>query len=187
MKARSFNSVMPKYNELWAGKGLNMNINNHAGPDLIDGNKAVEIKFKLIHENKYSDKCWRVLEHQLDYDKIYSEIYWGFGFYSLNKEVKNINKKDIINLENLVNFRELYLVNWDWVKQFPIYLQIGKTKLSSWNHVLLYPRMNKLFPKSILSKEVSGGRVIFTEGINLERFNLNEEDVFPNLESDCPF
>ena len=165
---------MPRYNEAWAGKVLGMNVSNSPGPDLIDGEKAVEIKFKLTYDNKYYDKCWRVLGHQLDYDKDYSEIYWGFGFYSLDREINKIKRKDLTKLDSYVTNRQIYLVNWNWAKSFPKYLQSGETELSKWRHFVSYPRMNKSFPEIIHSEDVFGGEVFFTEGVNPERFELGK-------------
>jgi hypothetical protein len=40
MKERTFNSLMPKINEIWSANVLNMNINPNKGPDLIDKDKS---------------------------------------------------------------------------------------------------------------------------------------------------
>jgi hypothetical protein len=176
MKSRSFNSVMPKYNEKWAAKVLGMNVNPNSGPDLIDSEKAVEVKFKMFYtDERYFDKCWRVLGHQVDYDKKHSEIYWSFGFYTLDREVKEIRKSDIPKLESFVLNRELYLVEWDWIKQFPKYHHQGKTAISEWNHFLLYPRMNRKFPKIISSEKVEGELFILLLVLILQNLILKEK------------
>lgn len=154
MKERTFNSLFPKYNESWAANVLNMPLNKRNGPDLVNEERAVEIKFKLRYENKYYDKCWRVLEHQLNYQKDYPEFYWGFGFYGLSKEVKDISVKDFSNISKLVKKRELYLIKGDWVNNFPRYHHKGKTDFSEWDHYVLFPRMNSLFPKVISEENV---------------------------------
>jgi hypothetical protein len=184
MKGRTFNSLTSRKHEEWSSKVLGMRLNSGIGPDLIDDEKAVEVKFKLIYPNKSTDKCWRVLGHQLDYDKLYSEIYWGFGFYKLDRGVGEIKIKDVSNFEKIVQERELYVVSWDWIKQFTLYHQSGKTEFSEWNHYLAYPTFNR-FPKIILSKEVEGGKLFFTDGVNPDRFSFNNTNSVSD--DSCPF
>lgn len=184
MKERTFNSLMPLYNEIWSANVLNMNVNPNKGPDLIDENKAVEVKFKILYSNgKYTHKCWRVLGHQLEYNKKFPEIYWGLGFYRVNKEIKNI-KTD--KLEEITEYRELYLVNWDWMKQFPVYHHNGKTKFSDWDYYMLFPKFN-LLPLVISEEIVEKGKILFTEGVNPERFNTNNKIAQQNPYKDLPF
>jgi len=183
MKERTFNSLMPLVNEQWSASLLNMEINPKKGPDLIDNEKAVEIKFKIIYPNeRYSHKCWRVLGHQINYNKNYSEICWGLGFYKVNKEVKSIKRNE---LEKIVDYRELYLLNWDWINQFQIYHHKGKTNFSEWEYNMLFPKFSA-FPKTILEKEVNNGKVFFTEGVNPERFKINSNPIYQK-HKDTPF
>jgi hypothetical protein len=171
-------------NEKWAAGALNMSVNSQRGPDLIDNEKAVEVKFERIYPDVKFHKCWRFLGHQLDYDKEHNEIYWALGFYYFNKHINKINKKDLSRLDSFVSYRDLYVVNWGWMKQFPLYHQKGKTKLSEWDHYIGYPKFSKI-PSIILSKEVDGGKLYFTEGVNPERFNfaLNQGKI----DNECPF
>lgn len=171
MENRKFNSLMPKYNEIWAAKILGMKVNSANGPDLIDDEKAVEIKFRLLYQDKYSYKGWTALGHQLNYNKDFPEIYWGFGFYKMDKEVNNISEEDI--KEKRILERELYIVEWDWINQFPLYHQSGKTKISEWDHYLIYPKFNML-PRLIEGYEVEGGKLFFTEGTKPERFQITK-------------
>ncbi len=186
MEPRRFNSHMHFINENWAANALNMQINPNRGPDLIDDEKAVEIKFERIYPEIKNHKCWRFLGHQLEYNKEFSEIYWGLGFYILNKKVKDVKRNDLINLEKIVDYREIYLVNWDWMNQFPLYHQKGKTKISEWDHYIGYPKF-KLIPKIISSKDVKTGKVYFTEGVDPEKFKINWNSVQQNTYKDVPF
>ena len=184
MKERTFNSLMPLHNEIWSANVLNMNLNPNKGPDLVDENKAVEVKFKILYSNgKYTHKCWRVLGHQLEYNKKFPEIYWGLGFYKLNKEIKNI-KTD--KLEEITECRELYLVNWDWMKQFPLYHHKGETRFSEWDYYMLFPKFN-LIPPVISEEIVKGGKIFFTEGVNPERFSINKKELYQNPYKDIHF
>ena len=184
MKARTFNSLMPKYNEIWASNALNMKWNNFDGPDAIDEEKAVEFKFSLSSPTKSKSNCWRVLGHQLDYQNDYPEIYWGLGFYNLVKGVEDFRREDFNDLEKFVKNRELYIVKWDWMSQFNLYHQKGETELSSWDHYLLYPKFESL-PKTTSKKEVEGGVIYFTQDISEDIFS--EKKYFENFDDKCPF
>lgn len=184
MKSRTFNSLMHLVNEKWAEYALNMNLNPNKGPDLIDEDKAVEIKFKLLSfDGKYTHKCWKVLGHQLEYNKKYPEIYWGLGFYKLDKEIKKIKVNE---LEKMSKDREIYLVNWEWMNQFPEYHHKGKTILSEWDQYVLFPKFS-LIPKVISEKNVEGGKIFFTEGVNPEKFNISPKITHQNPYKDTPF
>ncbi len=138
---------------------------------MIDGEKAVEVKFHLLHSKEYRYKSWRALKHQLDYNKEYPEIHWGLGFYALDREIKGINPEKL-SLDKIVMNRELYLVEWDWMKQFPIYHETGETGISKWDNYLIFARFN-LIPEVIASCDVGEGKVFFTKGVNPERFKIN--------------
>ena len=186
MDPRKFNSHMHFVNEIWAAKVLNMQVSSKNGPDLIDDYKAIEVKFERIYPEVKTHKCWRFLGHQLDYNKTYKEIYWGLGFYNLNKMVSDVKQRDLNNLEKFVDYREIYLVDWDWMNQFPLYHQKGKTNISEWDHFIGYPKF-RLIPKVILSREVKDGKVFFTQGVNPDRFNLDENFSYQNTYKDTPF
>lgn len=185
MDERRFNSLMPIINERWAATVLSMIVNPNRGPDLIDSEKAVEIKFKMLYpDGKYAHKCWRVQEHQLSYEQKFSEIYWGLGFYKIDRlDVEKINANE---LEKITNYRELYLVKWDWMHQFESYHHTGKTSQSEWDYFMRFPKFSKI-PRIISEQEVSGGKILFTEGVNPERFILNKNQIQPNTYKDVPF
>lgn len=184
MDARRFNSHMHYVNEKWAAGVLNMKLNSERGPDLIDDKKAVEVKFERIYPGKNNHKCWRFLGHQLEYDNEHSEIYWGLGFYYFNKKICDIAQKDLGNLESFVDRREIYIVKWDWMRQFPLYHQKGKTFFSEWDHYIGYPKFSKI-PEVISSRDVEGGNIFFTEGVDSGRFDLSSKSYIA-LEG-CPF
>jgi hypothetical protein len=172
--ARKFNSVMPSVNETWAADVLKMQRNPHKGPDLIDEKKIVEIKFRLMCEDEYSHLCWRILEHQKGYRQDGKKAYWGFGKYFLSKPVSKIRTNKELELESLVVSRELFIVPWEWVDQFPVYHQSGKTEKSEWNNHLIFAK-GRLLPEIIESYQVEKGFVYLTSGVNKGDFNnVNE-------------
>ena len=72
------------------------------------------------------------------------------------------------------------------MNQFPLYHQKGKTNISEWDHFIGYPKF-RLIPKVILSREVKDGKVFFTQGVNPDRFNLDENFSYQNTYKDTPF
>jgi len=129
----------------------------------------------VINENY--PLAWTVLENQVSYeDQEGKKGFWGLGIYELNKAVKGIDSRDIRNLEELVLFRELYLVKWDWMKEFPPYHTNGKTIISKWENTLRYPKYNKL-PEIIKSYEVRKGKVNITKGVSTRAFDFNRKNI----------
>jgi hypothetical protein len=168
MKARIFNShYMPRVNEEWAALVLGMQVNPDSGPDLVDENKNVEVKFTLISPRNYP-RSWTVLEHQMDYNNG-KPCFWALGTYELNRPVKKIRDRDIPRLEKLVVNRELYLVTWDWMHQYPASEVSGQTETSSWHNTFRYPKLKDL-PKITHSFKVEKGLVHLTEGVPEKEF-----------------
>ena len=171
MDNRSFNSVMHFFNERWAARALGMKVNPERGPDLIDAEKVMEVKFKVLYPNMYMHISWRTLEHQMDYGQEH-EAYWGLGTYLMKKRVSEIEARDIRELERLVLKRTLAVVPWQWMNQFQSYRQVGKTKLSEWDNTIRFPK-GRLLPRTIETYAVRGGEVYITEGVDSKRFNIS--------------
>ena len=173
MKPRTFNSILHFNNERWAAYVLNMHVNGKKGADIIDENKIVEVKFNLIHPNKYNYIRWPVLSHQLDYNcYAWKKAYWALGTYTLNQNIENITTSDQYKLEEMVEERNLYLVNWNWMFQFPSHFESGKTKNSEWAHYLVFAKAQKI-PKITKEIKVNGGKVIFTKGVQEKDFSIS--------------
>lgn len=171
MKARDINSyAMPYVNNLWVANVLNMQLNPRKGPDIIDEDKIVEAKFNLIYQDKPNYISWRVLEHQLAYNNG-KQAFWALGIYQLDRPVKKIKTKNPILLEAMVTERELYLVDWNWMLQFPCYHQTGKTEKSQWSNYLRFPKHDKL-PRVTATYQVPKGLVHLTEGVPIGRFQI---------------
>ena len=177
---------MPYYNHKWAADVLGMRLNEEKGPDIIDDGKFLELKFSLVNpkeskrkknKNNYP-KSWTVLENQMNYKKKQKgkKGYWGLGLYELTKAVRDINVTDLSNLEDLVLFRDLYIVKWDWMIQFPSNYTCGKTLISEWDNIFRYPKYNKL-PEIIKTYELDKGEVHLTRGVNLNDFNLDDAEI----------
>ncbi|MDD5700159.1 MAG: hypothetical protein PHH00_03130 [Candidatus Nanoarchaeia archaeon] len=156
---------MPTLNEKWAAQVLGLEW-QPAGIDLTGDRCIVEVKFSLPREIG-----WTVLEYQMAYPNQYPDkrAYWGLGEYTLNKKVDEIKAGE--ELERLVIQRELWLVDWSWMNQFPPSETSGKTEISEWQHTLRYPK-KKLVPETIKSYDVRKGKVHLTQGINPEDFNF---------------
>jgi hypothetical protein len=179
MKARIFNgSLMPCINESWAARVLGMQKTSNGGIDLVNDKKGVEIKFHLVGEKSgaqlYS-RIWTILDYQMAYGTAQLPAFWGLGHYELDRPVSKIKTKSPGDLERFVLSRELWIVNWSWMEQFPPHETRGKTKKSSWNNVLRYAKFRCL-PKNTRNYEVHGGLVHLTEGVNPELFSFLEKN-----------
>ena len=175
MKARRFNPIISKVNEKWGAKMLNMRVNQGNGPDLIDSEKVVEVKFRLIHPEKYTHLHWTILGYQFNYEQQAQEqgknAFWAMGFYTLNQPVSKIRTNKIEKLESLILERELFIIKWDWANQFSLYLSKGKTKKSVWNHYLTSAKA-KALPHTTNTYNVEKGKIHITKGVNPKAFNI---------------
>ena len=61
--------------------------------------------------------------------------------------------------------RELYLIEWSWLNQFPSSKTRGQTNVSSWDYILRYPHFKKI-PAVVKSYDVEGGRIYLTDGVD---------------------
>jgi hypothetical protein len=170
MKARKFNTIMPKVNHEWAARVLGMRVNPQAGPDIIDADKAIELKFSLKNgpRGRYP-LSWTVLEHQMDYSNG-KTAYWGLGTYTLAYNVSEIKTTEQKELEKLVVARELYIVSWDWMRQYPPHQTEGQTQISRWQNTFRYPKLKDL-PDVIETLDVSKGVIYLTDGVNRSDFD----------------
>jgi len=174
MDSRKYNAIMAHHHHKWAAEVLGMIENLGNGPDLIDDKKFVELKFAIINPKKgLKDKTnkqknyplsWTVNDDQVNYidQNNGKRGYWGLGFYELNKAVKDIDGKDLNNLENLVVSRELFIVQWNWIYQFEASHTSGSTLISNWSYTLRYPKFNKI-PEVKSTYEVKKGEVHITK------------------------
>jgi hypothetical protein len=170
MDIREFNSLMHFNNEAWAADVLRMQINLHRGPDLIDETKIVEIKFKMLSQNKKSKSLsWKVLDYQLNYKREIEKAYWGLGFYTFHGDIRDIKNIHLMELEERVENRDLYILEWEWMNQFPIYHQSGKTEKTEWNNYLIYPKF-KSIPSVVETTKVNGGKIFFTKETQKKEF-----------------
>jgi hypothetical protein len=159
MNARKFNTHMKNAHHLWAAKVLGTEVNPGIGPDLMDSarNLGIEIKFSLTANS------WTVLEYQMNYNNGRT-CYWGLGVYKLNRPISSIRTTSPKELEDYVTKRELYIIGWGWMKQFPPHRTQGQTDRSSWENTLRYPKFRDI-PKIIASHRVEKGIIHFTEGV----------------------
>ncbi len=157
---------MPTINEKWAGRVLGMDW-QALGIDLTSDKCVVEVKFSLLG-NGYTP-TWTVLEYQMAYPQQHPDkrAYWGLGTYALSKKVSKIKKRE--ELEGLVIQREFWLVNWDWMNQFPPSETRGETKFTRWENILRYPK-KRFLPQTIKTYEVEKGRIYLTEKVDENDF-----------------
>ncbi len=173
MDARFFNSIMHRFNHEWAATALGMGVNQNNGPDLINGNKSIELKFCLVGEKSGAERYtrgWTVLEYQMDYGENGLLFFWGLGTYELSRPISIIKTREAGRLERYVLKRNLWIVNSDWMQQFPPHRTKGQTKKSSWDNTLRYPKLKSL-PRTTVAYRVNGGFVHLTDGIDARLFD----------------
>jgi hypothetical protein len=179
MEARKFNTEMPILHETWAARVLNMKRNPNPGPDLINSDKIVEIKFTLVgptlKENRYP-KSWTVLEHQMDYTNNGLRGYWGLGIYEMAFPIREIPIDQLDNLEALVRNRKLWITEWKWMNQYPPSVTGGQTAFSRWENTFRYPKFKDL-PPITKSYDVAKGRINLTRRVKKEDFEFLETGI----------
>ena len=172
-RARKFNSIMHYVNESWAARVLGMQVNPQQGIDLLGKKADVETKFCMQIPGSYVHMSWRVLEYQMKYKRVSAQAgkpaLWGLAKYWLSVPVQEIRTQNQEELESLVSRRELYLVPWGWMNQFPAYHQSGKTQMSEWNHKIRFPKA-RLLPEIQRTYKVEKGLVHLTTGVNPSYF-----------------
>lgn len=160
---------MPAVNHQWAARVLGMRVNPEKGPDIIDNNKVIELKFSLTNgpRGRYP-LSWTVMEHQMAYSN--GRIaYWGLGTYTLACNVSKIKTSEQEELEKIVVAREIYIVSWDWMRQYPSHQTEGRTRISEWQNTFRYPKPDDL-PAVIETRAVNKGFVHLTEGVDRKDF-----------------
>jgi hypothetical protein len=172
MKHRRFNAIMPYVNEAWGARVLGMDHNFGKGIDLKGEKCDIEIKFTLLDSAGKYPYSWTVQNHQLKYGAK-KRAYWGLGTYKLSVDVSSIRTTDEQRLEELVIERELWLIPWDWMKQYKPNKVTGHTDHSSWKNVFRYPKFNML-PKTTQTAHVEKGIVHITSGVNPEDICIKE-------------
>ncbi|MEN9625768.1 MAG: hypothetical protein RL557_96 [archaeon] len=176
--ARKANTgILKRLNHEWGSQVLGMALEN-PGPDLLDENKFVELKFCLINPKplngeKIKDypKAWTVEESQMEYDEYFIGMgFWGMTVYELSVPVRSIRLfESAESVEKKVLQREMYIVRWSWMDQFPSHETEGKTQASEWKRTLRYPKFESL-PKTIERWKVHKGYINFTQGVDPDYF-----------------
>jgi hypothetical protein len=166
--------------EEWAANILDMNHHTATGPDLYfdqDGEKCcIETKWSLVPtvkvESNYPE-CWTVDEDQLAYPKTWGKGYWGFGVYSLDRAVEDIDFEDKDSLDDFVTHRELWLVRWNWINMYP-------PSITASGPTYRYPKLKDI-PNTQHTHESTNGKIHVTSYVPDKYF-------FPSQDVDCvPF
>ena len=170
--SRRFNGIMPYMNEKWVAEILEMENNPNNGPDLLGEGKFAEVKFLLRNPINYSLSSWTVQDHQTKYNNNWAgQGFWAFGFYDLKKPVSEITTTNRDELEKFVQKRELFILPWNWIYQFPPSNCVGKTKDSNWDNTFRYAKISKL-PKIKSTHKVRKGLVHLTQRVPRSMFDL---------------
>jgi hypothetical protein len=158
MIPRAFTSRIEMCHKRWLAKVLDMDYSVNGGIDLLDDEKGIELKCRYkrwyphfaVHEyeiNKFEEE---------NHDK---KLFWGFLVYNLATEPKKIGKK---NIDNIVSERNIWFMDWDYVRQFPSY----HPKTGPY----VYVTKNKFPPDETFQRfERKGGNLYVPKGSLLEK------------------
>lgn len=176
MKCRRFNGYMPRVNEIWSSEVLNVPLNSGRGPDLEDDEKVLEVKFTLENPSDGKPTSWTVQEHQMAYGSLGKPAFWALGFYRMDCSVASVRVAQLDRLNDFVSRRSLWIVPWDWMKQFPVSVSRGRTDYSEWNNPLRYPK-TRCIPQVRSAYSVKGGVVYFTDGVDESLFDVRGRKI----------
>ena len=158
MDSNVFKSHIEKYARKWLSSTINIPESSGMGIDLCDSGVGIEIKCRL---NRYTINH-AVHEYQVrDFKANNSgkELFWAFLSYGLTKPVKKIRIDE--NLAKLVIDIDVKLIDWEWIKQFPI--SYPKTGPYVYVH-------SKDYPEEYFEKyEKNDGLIYFPKGSILEQ------------------
>ena len=174
MDHRYFNTIMPFVNHTWLADVMNMHVNRGKGPDLISPLNELEVKFTLKSDDRRYPVSWTVMEHQMKY-KNGKPINWALGIYWLKKPVADIPSNSSLNrLENLIEIREVYIVPWDFMLQYPPHETngISKTTGDSWKNTFRYPKIRDI-PEPVKPYAVKKGLIHILPEVNTSILRIN--------------
>ncbi len=169
---------MPIVNEKWVAGVLGIPYNPRDGPDLISEDCYMEVKFHLLgdRENmrKYPRAAWTVMEHQLSWGKNGRVAYWGLGTFTIKTPVRKLRSKNERALEENVQERELWVLPWEFMEQYPKNETRGKSKITGdeWYNVFRYPKISGIKKIEFLNYSVDRGTIHFSKEINPRYFNF---------------
>ena len=117
MNYRIFASQIEVVHRNWASETFHIPKPEKTGIDLADEEIGIELKCRLSkYTENYAIHAYQI--SQFEEENFGKELYWGFINYSISKNVINIHGKD--KLKNLVIERDITIIPWKWIKQFPI-------------------------------------------------------------------
>ena len=112
---RNFNQSELSHRQ-WTAQRFGLQYAPNAGIDIFDDEFGIELKCR--HQPNHP--TFTIHAYQInDFPEAYpeKELFWGFLVYSLSKTPAKIKGVDITKL---VIDRQLWIFEWDWVKQFPV-------------------------------------------------------------------
>ena len=175
MKANVFRSHVEVYNKKWLCNALNMASVQDRGIDLLDSDVGLEMKCRYDkYATNFAIHAYQVKSFaEIHHDKT---LYWAFLIYSADKTVSSIKRKDDLS-KILYNVR-VTIIEWDWVKQFPIsdaktgpYIYVHSKDFPSEEYFNIHNR--------------NGGRLLIPKNSILEE-KVNSTNIKP-VELDTPF
>ena len=119
MKARSFTTKIDVVHQRWAEEKLGLEPQG-GGIDLLANGFGFELKSRLVPGES---SAFPLHYYQVDdFPAAHPEkrLYWMLIYYTMSKKVKQVRNKDLED-SNLVTWRDIHFVPWDYVRQFKVW------------------------------------------------------------------
>ena len=143
MDYRSFTTICSMYHGEWLAQNLGMTASRAGGIDISNDTINIELKSRMRDWHP----TWTIHAYQINQfpkENKGKELYWGFLLYGLTKTVPSIKHKD---LPHVIIDREVWLMPWDWVWQFPVHRPKTGPYVYVKQHKLPDPKTFSRFPK----------------------------------------
>ena len=121
MDPRAFKTKIDICNAIHLAELLNLPSQKRVGIDMWDSSVGVEVKNNY---DRWKPTNWAVHADQIDgFRAVHprKKLYWGFIRYGLRERPKDIDPDiNISGLENIITYRETWLVWWNWLRKLPV-------------------------------------------------------------------
>lgn len=159
MKSRAFTTRGELCHREWLSYYLQIPYTKNGGIDLLNDKSGIELKCRYsIYPHSWTVHHYEIDKFENDNpDKV---LFWGFLLYNL-KAIPSRIPAD--RLEEFVTEREVWFMEWSWIKQFPV--ATPKTG----PYVYIYQKDLHHIQSEMQTKEIPKGIIHYPSGSLLEK------------------
>ncbi|MBW3011936.1 hypothetical protein KY311_02020 [Candidatus Woesearchaeota archaeon] len=104
------------HHRIWLSSLLNVPVSYNGGIDLADNDVGIELKCRYeIYNHSFAVHEYQIEQFQKENPG--KHLFWAFLIYGLKMSPKRIGNH---NIGRLIQKREVWFIDWDWVRQFPV-------------------------------------------------------------------